>query len=254
MKFTPEQIKNALEKVNAQRKYPSSVTVKPQTDRPKTDAVNAEMPERNDTITEDTIYPKADAIAIRAVLTNYTRSGNKMMRKLYISALAFAFTDHKEDDGNNGADLIHDTIVYLWKYNGKKLLDHTEDGQTDQNGEPITILRGAFRHVGKFIDGERQKEYKELYLIDYENEHGTIKVPFKWDVDSATDLHKINDIIKALNLTENQKSILNMRMQGMNNCQIAEHKGVTNQAIQNTLKKILQKYVALYGMPENVRV
>lgn len=209
--------------------------------------------EQTKTIDATTLYAKADAIAIRAILTDWTKSGNEMMRKLYHSAVNFALSDHTDDDGNGGADIIHDTVLYLWQYNGKSLDDATADGQTDKDGNAISILRGAFRNIGATIKRNRQREYKQLYLEDYENENGQIAVPLEWDIDNYADFVRIDEIIDSLELTANQYQVLNLRMRGLSMEQCATKKGCVKSNIFKVLDQIRKKYIALYGVPATVQ-
>lgn len=209
--------------------------------------------EQTKTIDATTIYAKADAIAIRAILTDWTKSGNEMMRKLYHSAVNFAMSDHTDDDGNGGADIIQDTALYLWQYHGKSLDDTTGDGQTDKDGKAISILRGAFRNIGATIKRNRQREYKQVYLEDYENENGQIAVPFEWDIDNYTDFVRIDEIIDSLELTANQYQVLSLRLRGYSPEKCGEKKGCSRQNINKVLEQIRKKYIAQYGMPATVQ-
>lgn len=209
--------------------------------------------EQTTTIDSATIYQKADAIAIRAILTDLTKSGNDMMYRLYYSAVRYAMSNHTDDDGKGGADVIQDTVLYLWNYHGKTLDDYTNDGQTDKDREPITILRGAFRNIGASIKRNRQRQYKQTYIEDYENGHGAIAVPMEWDIDNFADFVKINDIIDSLNLTPNQYHVLNLKMRGKSNVQTATVKGCSEANIRKVLDQIRKKYVDIYGIPANVK-
>lgn len=199
-----------------------------------------------DTITADTLQQIANAITIRALKTNLAKSGNKMIEKLLFDAINFAHNPTTAN-GGEGASLIQETALYLWQYNGKELTDTTEDGQTDKDGAPITILRGAFRNIRALIYGHEQRQYKQVYLPDYENENGEIAVPFMWDMPTYTDYITATEIITALELTENQRYILNKRLQGFSLQEIADTKKTSKQAVANTLAKIGKKYIALYG-------
>lgn len=203
-------------------------------------------------IDANTIYDKADAIAIRAILTDWTKSGNDMMKILYYSAVNYAASNHTDDDGNGGADIIHDTVLYLWRYNGKNLNDTITD-QTDKDGNAISILRGAFRNIGATIKRNRQRQYKYLYLEDYENENGQITVPFEWDIDNYADFARIDKIIDSLELTANQYQVLNLRMRGLSLDECATIKGCVKSNIFKVLDQIRKKYVALYGVSATVQ-
>lgn len=200
----------------------------------------------SNTITADTLQQMANAITIRALKTNLAKSGNKTIEQMYFDAVRFAHNPETAQ-GGEGANLIQETALYLWGYVGKSLEDTTTDGQTDKDGNPITILRGAFRNIRKIIYGHEQRQYKQVYLTDYESEHGEIAVPFMWDMPTYTDYITTTEILTALELSENQKYILNKKLQGMSNCEIARLKNVGESAIRNALAKIGKKYIALYG-------
>jgi transcriptional regulator with XRE-family HTH domain len=200
----------------------------------------------NNTITPETLQQIANAITIKALKTNFAKSGNKMIEQMLFDAVRFA---HKPEttNGGEGANLIQETALYLWQYNGKNLDDTTTDGQKDKDGNPITILRGAFRNIRKLIYGHEQRQYKQCYITDYENERGEIAVPRMWDMPTYTDYIDSMDIITALELTANQKYILNKRLQGYSLQEIADTKNISRQAVANTLAKIGKKYISLYG-------
>ena len=197
-------------------------------------------------ITADTLQQMANAITIRALKTNLAKSGNKTIEQMYFDAVRFAHNPETAQAGE-GANLIQDTALYLWGYVGKSLDDTTNDGQTDKDGNPISILRGAFRNIRKIIYGHEQRQFKQMYLEDYESEHGEIAVPFLWDIPTYTDYITATEIITALDLTENQKYILNKRLQGVGIREIARLKNVNVNAVENALAKIGKKYIALYG-------
>ena len=200
----------------------------------------------NNQITADTLQQMANAITIRALKTNFANSGNKMIEQLIFDAVRFAHNPETAQ-GGEGASLIQETALYLWGYVGKSLDDTTNDGQTDKDGNPISILRGAFRNIRALIYGHEQRQYKQVYLEDYETENGEIAVPFLWDMPTYTDYITVTEIITALDLTENQKYILNKRLQGVSVSEIAKLKNVDRRAVYNALEKIGKKYITLYG-------
>ena len=218
-------------------------------DKLKVIATERGQTERDNIISADTLENKATAITIRALLTTYVASGNKTIRAMLFDAIDHA---HEHENGGNGADLVQDTALYLWGYAGKSLEDTTEDGQTDRDGNPITILRGAFRNIHRKIYKLRAMQLKSVYITDYENKYGEIKVPFEWDVDSYEDLTALNTIIKSLNLTANQYQVLNLRLRGMSYEDCARNKGCSKQNISKVLNQIRTKYTALYGAPSEV--
>lgn len=203
-------------------------------------------------ITADTIYQKANSIAVKALLTNYQKSGSKFTRKLYISAVRYAKSGNITDDGNGGADIVQEVALYLSQYIGHDITDADDSGAEDANGEPITILRGAFRAVQQIITARRTTASKVAFLEDYDN-GALVRVPRGWDIDSVCDLHEIRDKIDSLHLTETQKHILNMRLQGKGIREIARIREVSHVAIIKTVSQIQAKYIALYGIPTCIK-
>ena len=204
------------------------------------------------TITESTIYPIANAITIKALQTHFSKSGSTLAFDLMLDAMAFSRATAKGEypmdyTADGGADLIQDTCLYLWQYNGKNLDEPTTDGRTTKEGEPLTVLRGAFYNINNIIHRLRQKELKQVYITDYEENHGEIVVPLMWDIDNYTDYVTIDRIINDLDLTDSQMWVLNKRLQGFSLREIADKKGVTHRAIAKALEQIAKKYIALYG-------
>ncbi len=204
------------------------------------------------TITESTIYPIANPITIKALQTHFAKSGSVLAFDTMLDAMAFSRATAKDEypldyTAGEGADLIQDTALYLWQYNGKNLDEPTADGRTTKDGEPLTIFRGACYNINNIIHGMRQWEVKQLYLTDYEENHGEIAVPFMWDIDTYTDYVTIDDMLNKLTLTDNQMWILNKRLQGVSVSDIARKKGTGRTAIYNALDKIGKQYLSIFG-------
>lgn len=200
----------------------------------------------NNRITSETLQQMANAITIRALKTTLAKSANPTIEKLLFDAIAFAQDPHGAH-GGDGANLVQDTALYLWQYNGKTLDDTTTDGQTDKDGNPITILRGAFRNIRAIIYGHEQRQYKQVYLEDYENENGVLAVPCMWDMPTYTDYTTAKRIIDSLHLTATQYQILKLRLQGLSMEQCAKVKGCSKKNVHKIIEQIRTKYTNLYG-------
>lgn len=63
--------------------------------------------------------------------------------------------------------------------------------------------------------------------------------------------HQVNlpESVKSLDLSDNQKYVFSLHLQGYSQKEIADIKGVSTQAIQQTLSKISIKYMKRYGKP-----
>lgn len=219
---------------------------------------------------ERKLYQLAIAVVVRGLSTNYTKSGNAKMRELYNDAVAQSHawdfldrwgvrtkSDAKSCPANLGtnqgyisgdaSDLIQTVALYLVDYQGRNILTAYDGNGRDKSGEKITILRGAFRVLRKEIYGHEQRQYKQVYVDDYENENGVIAVPFRWDIENAEQLDRTQEVIKILDLSDNQRAILNARLCGVALQDIATKRGVSYQAVQNALSKIAKKYLTRIG-------
>lgn len=239
-----------------------------------------------DDITDSNILQMSVAITIKALKTNYCKSGQKFIGDMYNDAVQFAReierytrenetyslknwipTYHKEVNGEtsdlnkpsiancdiyddlpqNGADLIQDTALYLSQYIGKKLTDKVIDGRKNKDGEIVSILTGAFYNLRTIIYGHEQREYKCQYLDDYDEDGKTLRVPFHWDVSQKSQLERIYELIKLLDLTPIQQEVLRFKMRGLSLSEIGDLRGCSKQAIAYTIKQIQAKALKLFG-------
>ena len=154
---------------------------------------------------------------------------------------------------SDGYDIAQTASAYLCEYIGKGLHDKTADGQTDKDGNPVDVLRGCFRAVNRYIIGERQREYKRVYVDEIDENGATLyyEIPAEWDTPTATDYKHITAVIKALNLTSRQAQILRYRLRGLSVNATAQKMGVTRQAVQNLLRKVQAKAKAIGLAPVN---
>ena len=157
------------------------ITTNTNTTNTTTNTTNTTTANLDNIINDNNIIRMANAITIKALQTNFAKSGNEYIRKLLNNAITFSLDNSKGIEGD-GCDLIQDTALYLMQYKGCTLDQPTNDGQTDKDGNPISIKRGAYRNIHNIITKIKRKEYKQVYLSDYENENGEIAVPFLWDM------------------------------------------------------------------------
>lgn len=202
-------------------------------------------------ITADTIYQKANSIAVKALLTNYQKSGSKYTHKLYISAIKYAKSGNITDDGNGGADIVQEVALYLAGYMGHDMSDPVDDIHISDD-DYIPILQGAFRAVQTVIKARRNAVSRVAFLEDYDN-GALVRVPREWDIDSVCDLRTIEEKIDSMNLSGTQLDVLRMRLQGKGCKQIAKARGTSHQAVQKTIKQIQAKYIILYGVPACIK-
>lgn len=201
-----------------------------------------------DIITADNVITIGERIAIKALKTNLSAGGKPETAEknrdngkpiasgnfnfLYSLYAGLCADVHNRQAGNvetfsDGYDIVQTAAAFLCECaeitqdnpngNGKTLQDKTTDGQTDKDGNHITILRACFRAVNRYIMNERRREYKRAYIdiIDANGATTYAEIPLEWDIPTATDFKRVNEIIAGMNLTDKQAQILRYRLRGI---------------------------------------
>lgn len=198
-------------------------------------------------ITADNVQTMGERIAVRALKTCYQKGGQPFIYALYCGLVA-DITENKKTGAplSDGYDIAQTVSAYLCEYIGKTLQDKTTDGQTDKDGQPVTILRACFRAVNRYIMGERQHDYKRVYVDEIDENGATLyyEIPAEWDTPTATDYKHITAVIKALNLTSRQAQILRYRLSGKSIHQIADILKIHRKTLQEHMQALQRKYTA----------
>ena len=206
-------------------------------------------------ITAENVQTIGERIAIRALKTCYQKGGQPFIYSLYCGIVA-DITENKKTGAplSDGYDIAQTACAYLCEYIGKTLQDTTTDGQTDKDGNPVDVLRGCFRAVNRYIMGERQREYKRIYVDEIDEKTGATlyyEIPEFYDIPTATDYKRVADLIEQLDLPQRQKQVLRYRLRGLSVNATAQKMGVTKQAAQNLLRKVQAKAKAIGLAPVN---
>lgn len=206
-------------------------------------------------ITADNVIRIGENIAIKALKTCYTKSGMPYLYRFYCG-LVGDITENKNTAQplTDGYDIVQTACVFLCGYIGKRLDDIADgDGKgTDKDGNPITILRGCFRAVNRYIMGEKQKQYKCAYIDDIDENGNRLyyEIPDGWDIPTATDYKRINEIITALKLSQNEKRFLSYRLKGYNLDDIAHKMGIARGNV-NTYRQRIKAKAGKIGLTAN---
>lgn len=207
-------------------------------------------------ITAENVQTMGERFAVKALKTYYQKSGMPFLYSLYCGLIA-DITENKKTGAplSDGYDVAQTACAVLCAYIGKRLDDISADGQTDKNGEPITIKTAVFRALSKYVNGERQREYKRAYLDDMDENGNALyyEVPELWDVPTAADYKHITAVIKALNLTSRQAQILRYRLSGKSIHQIADILNISRPTLREHIQALQRKYTAYkQAQPANV--
>ena len=217
-------------------------------------AVIADTATPAEIITADNVQTMGERIAVRALKTCYQKGGQPFIYSLYCGIVA-DITENKKTGAplSDGYDIAQTACAYLCEYIGKGLHDKTTDGQTDKDGQPVSILRACFRAVNRYIMGERQHDFKRVYVDDIDENGATLyyEIPAEWDIPTATDYKRVADLIGQLDLPQRQKQVLRYRLRGLSVNATAQKMGVTKQAAQNLLRKVQAKAKAIGLAPVN---
>lgn len=217
-------------------------------------AVIADTATPAEIITADNVQTMGERIAVRALKTCYQKGGQPFIYSLYCGIVA-DITENKKTGAplSDGYDIAQTASAFLCDYIGKTLQDTTTDGQTDKDGQPVSILRACFRAVNRYIMGERQHDFKRVYVDDIDENGATLyyEIPAEWDIPTATDYKRVADLIGQLDLPQRQKQVLRYRLRGLSVNATAQKMGVTKQAAQNLLRKVQAKAKAIGLAPVN---
>ena len=132
----------------------------------------------------------------------------------------------------DGYDIAQTACAFLCEHIGKTLQDKTTDGQTDKDGQPVTILRACFRAVNRYIMGERQREYKYIYVDEIDE---------FYDIPTATAYKTVTAKIAEMKLSMNEKRILAYRLRGVSLEGIARIIGADRRNVTTYLQRIRTK-------------
>ena len=205
-------------------------------------------------ITADNVQSLGERIAVRALKTCYQKGGQPFIYTLYCGLIA-DITENKKTGAplSDGYDIAQTACAYLCEYIGKTLQDTTTDGQTDKDGQPVSILRACFRAVNRYIMGEQQREYKRAYIDDLdENGNALIyEIPAFWDMPTATDYKTVTAKIAEMGLSMNEKKFLTYRLRGYSLEKIAPIMGVKRDTL-NVYRKRLKDKAQKIGLTANV--
>ena len=127
---------------------------------------------------------------------------------------------------------------------------------------PDTIRKAAYKAVHKAIYAAAVRPaLRDTYIEDMEHtddgmeisDPEYIKVTRYYDVHDWADYMITADMLEQIRplLKDKQKAVLHYRLQGMSVTAIAEHLGVTQQAVSDTLKRIRIKAATLW--PDETR-
>ena len=205
-------------------------------------------------ITADNVQTMGERIAVRALKTCYQKGGQPFIYSLYCGIVA-DITENKKTGAplSDGYDIAQTASAFLCDYIGKTLQDTTTDGQTDKDGQPVSILRACFRAVNRYIMGEQQREYKRAYIDDLdENGNALIyEIPAFWDMPTATDYKTVTAKIAEMGLSMNEKKFLTYRLRGYSLEKIAPIMGVKRDTL-NVYRKRLKDKAQKIGLTANV--
>lgn len=208
----------------------------------KKTAVNTATPA--EIITADNVQTMGERIAVRALKTCYQKGGQPFIYALYCGLVA-DITENKKTGAplSDGYDIAQTASAFLCEHIGKTLQDTTTDGQTDKDGQPVTILRACFRAVNRYIMGERQHEYKRLYVDEIDEKGNALyyEIPEFWDIPTATDYKTVTAKIAEMKLGMNEKRVLTYRMRGKSYADIARIIGTTKATIAGYQTRIKAK-------------
>jgi len=195
-------------------------------------------------ITAENVELFSEIIALRALKTNYAKSGMPFLYSLYCGL----FKDINENKKTMqpltaGYDVASAVKLYLYNNIGKNTTDKNNDGEICKDGTTADIWRCAFRIANRCIIGEKRKVYKCVYIDEIDENGKTLyyEIPQEWDIDNATDYKTIITIINALKLSVNEMRFIKYRLRGKSHKDIAHIMGITESTVKTYQYRIREK-------------
>ena len=204
-------------------------------------------------ITAENVQSLSERFAIKALKTYYQKSGQPFIYSLYCGLIA-DITENKKTGAplSDGYDVAQTASAVLCAYIGKRLDDTSADGQTDKNGNPITIKTAVFRALSKYVNGERQHDYRRVYVDEIDENGNTLyyEIPEFWDIPTAADYKTVTAKIAEMGLSMNEKKFLTYRLRGYSLDVIAQKIGVARGNV-NTYRQRIKAKANKIGLTAN---
>ena len=190
-------------------------------------------------ISEETVKLMGEMIALQSLRT-IKKYNFDVADKLYVDYIKdlhhMVERDYVVTDGYDCAQIA---ICFLWQFAGKSVYD---DYGKDRIGKNITIKLACYREVGRYIDGlcRKAKRTEHIDVTDYKAYPVDPVNCFEkeeWTYDKA------DEIIKALNLSGLELSIINCCMYGMTQSQIMAELGIGRGRIWHRKASIRKRYL-----------
>lgn len=205
----------------------------------------AATPNYSEIITPENVQALGERIAVKGIKVYYKEIGEPFIYALYTGLIhdIQILKNNLPDPLSDGYDIAQIATAFLCEHMGEALSDRIEGGGTDKKGKPITILRECFRTISRYIDGQRVRNHRYLYVedLDADGESLYYEVPEFWDMPTFTDFDVVDEIITALKLSVNEKQFLSYRLRGESLNTITRKMGISRDAINMYRKRIKNK-------------
>ncbi len=189
-------------------------------------------------ISRENLSQISELIVLRAIKT---RCGyDHRFDKLYKGLLCDMFDKSKQNFSFSDAyDLVQDVNIFLLDYVGR-LVD--EVLYFDKKGYPITICKACYKIVDRYA-WIKTRDLDTYCNLDERIDYKVIPIP-EYDVELSYD--NVENLIKAMKLSEVEDETLRLLYNGIGAYEIARQLSLCFQTVYQRRKNIQTKYLQLF--------
>ena len=198
-------------------------------------------------ISPDNVKLMGEMIALQALRT-IKKFDMRVADKCYIGLIKDLH--HMNEVGyivSDGYDVAQTAICFLYQFVGRKV---SEIYGKDRKGKEITIKLACYREVNRFIDILRNRPDRRgtiVESIDFTDYKALPADPVNCFENEQTDYSKYDELIRALQLSALEITILDCYMSGMVQSEVCAELGIGRGSINYRKAQIRQRYNACFG-------
>lgn len=198
-------------------------------------------------ISRENVQVMAELITIKQTKTLISYIGNDAItahEKVYIDII------HKDDEGyvlSDYYDLVQDVALFLCEHFGKYLDDFL---YTSKKGKAVTIKAECYYIIKRELYKRYSVGAKNISLEAFQYMKDTKDFTETLDAETEASYARVDKIISLMNLGEKHLIVLNGRMNGISNRQLAVLLGCTIGGVhgfRHVMQKRYNKVMRLYA-------
>lgn len=191
-------------------------------------------------ITAENVVRLGEFFALCAIKCRISKSG-KNLYWLYNGLIRDISHNSVTEPYSDGYDVASTAILFLCENLGKRLGDKF----VNRFGKEITVMRGCYQTIDLYVFRQYAEPATLNVCID-DNKVRNLTIDSNPYKPSEAEYIAVDKTIKTMNLSENEISVLNCYMAGLNHLEIAAILGINRTTVWRCRNRIAQKYTKLF--------